>query len=386
MILRATTISTINQVNHSIGSNNIHHKQSKAILPRVISLCRIVLTAILCHILFPHVASSALPPPQIPSSPNILRNLARGSALKCLADLGGGLPFEVWKSSVVLENIHFHSKKNATNEKKKRNHDGKINLKPHQNSKPRSDIAILRDLINTRGIPALYSGCAARMTEGVLSGAVLLAAKEGIKRTLTATFMTTIIPTTASSPALQSTLRCLSPSAIAFLAGAGGGAAQAIVMAPCSMLVTACATNQDASVLSSFVDIWSNHGLMGIYRGTPAVAARQATNWASRQGFTELIRPRIALKGIPGEIIAGCLGGTLSCWNTPFEVARIESQTSSFLTSASEMKNDNSLLDTMNRIVEQRGIGGLYTGLLPRVFQSCYQTVFLVCVPRLLGS
>ena len=29
----------------------------------------------------------------------IIRNVARGSTLKCVADLTGGLPLEVWKSS-----------------------------------------------------------------------------------------------------------------------------------------------------------------------------------------------------------------------------------------------------------------------------------------------
>jgi hypothetical protein len=56
---------------------------------------------------------------------------------------------------------------------------------------------------------------------------------------------------------------------------------------------------------------------------------RQATNWASRQGFTEYIRAYFMKKhgtkkiSAGEEIIAGGIGGALSCWNQPFEVARI---------------------------------------------------------------
>jgi len=216
------------------------------------------------------------------------------------------------------------------------------------------------------------------MVEGFFSGAVLLAAKEMIRKTLT---VTSPIP--------------IPPAIVGFVAGAGGGAAQAIVMAPTSYLVTATTSN-GGSVVDAAKDILSREGLRGIYRGAPAVAARQATNWASRQGFTELVRPRISIAGVPGEIIAGTLGGAFSCWNTPFEVARIESQSKNFATSSkhhqtsaninSDDQHHDTLLETMKDIVERRGVKGLYTGIMPRIFQSCYQTVFLVCIPRLMDA
>ena len=124
---------------------------------------------------------------------------------------------------------------------------------------------------------------------------------------------------------------------------------------------------------------------------------RQGTNWASRQGFTEFVRPKIPLDGVMGELLAGCIGGTLSAWNTPFEVARIESQMN--ITATNERKSgkringnmegsgkEKSLLATMCDIVDERGFGALYVGIIPRAAQACYQTIFLVCVPRLLQS
>ena len=44
------------------------------------------------------------------------------------------------------------------------------------------------------------------------------------------------------------------------------------------------------------------------------------------------------------------------------------------------------MVGTMCNIVEERGGGALYVGLIPRACQACYQTLFLVCVPRLLQS
>ena len=82
---------------------------------------------------------------------SVIRNFARGSALKCTADLCGGLPVEVWKSSVVLENIRAN----------------------HALEKPASSLEVLSRILNERGIQGLWSGCSARMVEGFFSGAVL---------------------------------------------------------------------------------------------------------------------------------------------------------------------------------------------------------------------
>merc|ERR1719453_691097 len=40
---------------------------------------------------------------------------------------------------------------------------------------------------------------------------------------------------------------------------------------------------------------WAEKGVKGFYPGGTAIAARQASNWASRQGFTEIIRTRMKL-------------------------------------------------------------------------------------------
>ena len=210
------------------------------------------------------------------------------------------------------------------------------------------------------------------MAEGLFSGGVLLAAKEGLHA---------VLSNYASPMLAKSTGVAIPPSLIGFVSGAGGGCAQSLVMGPTSLIVTACidASSDDGGPISALrvaQQVVKERGVLGLYRGAPAVAMRQATNWASRQGFTEFIRPKIPLDGVVGELVAGCLGGTMSAWNTPFEVARIESQTGAL--------RKSSLAATLHDIVEERGPGGLYVGVIPRAAQSCYQTIFLVCVPRLM--
>ena len=226
----------------------------------------------------------------------------------------------------------------------------------------RGSLGVLRDMVRDRGPRVLWSGVSARMVEGMLSGGLLLAAKEGLRSLGNA---------------------CgLPPPVVAAVAGAGGGCAQALVMAPCALLVTRAATGgADSSVRAALADALRRGGARELYRGSGAVACRQATNWASRQYCTEFIRPAFGA-GVGGELAAGVLGGAVSCWNTPFEVARVES----VVRAAERDGGAGGVFGTMRLIVEERGPSGLFAGLLPRCFQAAYQTVFMVCVPRLLDG
>lgn len=183
-------------------------------------------------------------------------------------------PLEVWKSSVVLESIE-RNKSNAS-------------------SPSPSSFHILQTILRERGVFSLWSGLSPRMVEGIFSGSVLLAAKEGLHALLSE----------YASPMLSKSIGLdIPPSFVGFLSGAGGGAAQALVMGPTSLIVTACVAasnseSEEVSALQVAQRIIKEKGIFGLYRGAPAVAVRQATNWASRQGFTEFVRPRIR-KSLP---------------------------------------------------------------------------------------
>jgi hypothetical protein len=152
----------------------------------------------------------------------------------------------------------------------------------------------------------------------------------------------------------------------------------------------------------------------GFYPGGTAIAFRQATNWASRQGFTEAVRERCARSAAHAirdharmcvddvaacmralvalrrfkvlfhgdakakltkaeEVSAGVVGGTLACWNHPFEVARIEAQAR-----AAAGQPSLSMVNVMRLVVAESGVTGLFTGLVPRIGLGIWQTLFMV--------
>ena len=166
-----------------------------------------------------------------------------------------------------------------------------------------------------------------------------------------------------------------------FLAGAGGGVCQTVVMGPCTFLVTAVTTSK-MSVSTAATQTWKEKGLIGFYPGGLAIAFRQASNWASRQGFTEAVsgRMRLWLYDDPTAKLTklqaaacGCMGGILSCWNHPFEVARIEIQ-------ARAIAGEESIgmLRVFSNVYAEYGVAGLFKGLIPRMGLNIWQTLFMV--------
>lgn len=80
-----------------------------------------------------------------------------------------------------------------------------------------------------------------------------------------------------------------------------------------------------------FVQILREKGIQGVYKGVNAVALRQITGWSSRIGISRFAEETI--RSITGKskqeklrfgekILASTIGGALSCWNQPFEVAK----------------------------------------------------------------
>lgn len=77
--------------------------------------------------------------------------------------------------------------------------------------------------------------------------------------------------------------------------------------------------------------------------------------------------------------MAGIIGGSLSTWNQPFEVIRIEAQAN-----ASKGLPPRSFVQTYQHIVKESGFIGLFQGILPRMGLCIGQTLFLVTVPHIL--
>ena len=81
------------------------------------------------------------------------------------------------------------------------------------------------------------------------------------------------------------------------------------------------------------------------------------------------------------EAMSGIIGGTLSTWNQPFEVLRIEAQAA-----AAKGQPPRNIVQTCKHIVADSGYLGLFQGIAPRMGLCIWQTLFMVTVPRLLKS
>lgn len=138
------------------------------------------------------------------------------------------------------------------------------------------------------------------------------------------------------------------------------------------------------STFTVFKDIYKREGIRGINKGVNAVAVRQCTNWGSRFGLARLAEDSIRkFTGRKSDeklnayekIAASAVGGGLSTWNQPIEVARIEMQSKTVdpnrpkkLTSWTAIKY----------IYSQNGLKGLYRGVTPRIGLGIWQTVCMV--------
>lgn len=222
------------------------------------------------------------------------------------------------------------------------------------------------------GVQAFWRGFGAKMVESASKGAVLMVSKEAIKEAAGGAGM--------------------SPFAAAVLGGAGGGICQVTVMGPCTYLVTAAVTGtqESTSSLQLAKDTYRRSGIRGFYPGGSAIALRQMTNWASRQGLTEWVRIRMRMykygddkarltKGEEG--LCGVIGGTLSSWNHPFEVARIEMQAR-----ANDGQKKLSMRQVFRMVLKDHGPLGLFQGVIPRIGLNIWQTLFMVSLVHVIGD
>jgi hypothetical protein len=78
------------------------------------------------------------------------------------------------------------------------------------------------------------------------------------------------------------------------------------------------------------------------------------------------------------EAGAGVIGGALSCWNHPFEVARIQMQTA-----AERGQPKQNMIQVFQTVVKENGPLGLFKGIVPRIGLGIWQTLFMVTGAKL---
>ncbi|KAL8448920.1 hypothetical protein Emed_003490 [Eimeria media] len=122
-----------------------------------------------------------------------------------------------------------------------------------------------------------------------------------------------------------------------FLAGAGGGVCQTVVMGPCTFAVTALV-----------------NGEKGLRLG-------------------DTMKHAFKTQGIRG--------GALSTWNQPFEVARIQMQSA-----AADGLPRRNIIYVFREIVKKEGPAALLQGIVPRIGLAVWQTLFMVSGAKLIGD
>eukprot|EP00051_Salpingoeca_urceolata_P007166 m.95169 g.95169 ORF g.95169 m.95169 type:complete len:408 (-) comp15144_c0_seq2:66-1289(-) len=284
-------------------------------------------------------ALSRVDRPQATPKQKKIRDARNGALLQMIEAASLGMPLEVWKTRMGRH-------------------------------RSESTLEALRAVYNSKGggwggVRAFWSGTSAKMVESASKGAVLMFSKEFIKESCIGVGMT--------------------PTASGFIAGAGGGVCQVTVMGPCTYMVTTLVNGgPNVSITNHIAHTWKTHGIRGFYPGGVPIAFRQATNWASRQGFTDATRevfkrtlypdnPATARLSVPQEALAGIIGGTLACWNHPFEVARIEAQTR-----AAMGEPKIGMLEIFRLVTKEHGAAGLFKGVIPRIGLGIWQTTFMV--------
>mmetsp|Transcript_8053 Transcript_8053/g.19439 ORF Transcript_8053/g.19439 Transcript_8053/m.19439 type:complete len:281 (+) Transcript_8053:501-1343(+) len=260
------------------------------------------------------------------------KDMAVGAVLQCVEAATLGMPFEVWKTRM-----------------------GRFR------NEGTMEAAV--NVYKRGGAGAFWQGLSPKLIESATKGAILLYAKEAIL--------------------LGMANANFDPTVSGIAAGAGGGVAQVSVMGPCTFLVTCVVTgDKNLSIPNKISTTWAEKGIKGFYPGGMALTFRQASNWASRQGITEFVRNKVAVirhgdakAKLSKWEEAGCgiMGGSLSCWNQPFEVARIQAQAA-----ANAGEPSISMGATMGKIVRENGVGGLFQGIVPRIGLGIWQTLFMV--------
>ena len=274
-----------------------------------------------------------------PAKSTDAKDLIKGGVLQCLEAITVGMPFEVWKT-------HMGTFRNE------------------------GTMEAFRNIYKTNGVASFWKGWQPKMVESFLKGGILLYAKEGIIN---------------SSKSMG-----VSNITAGLLGGFGGGVAQVTVMGPCTYLVTAAVTSKEKMSFFERARVtFQTRGIGGFYQGGTALMLRQGSNWASRQGLTDLVRdslkkthggdPASTKLSMTEEAVAGTIGGALSTWNQPFEVMRIEAQAS-----AARGLPPRNIMQTCSLIVRENGLLGLFQGVLPRMGLCVGQTLFMVTIPHIL--
>eukprot|EP00758_Cryptobia_borreli_P017600 Tbor_TRINITY_DN6205_c1_g1::TRINITY_DN6205_c1_g1_i5::g.1846::m.1846 len=259
-----------------------------------------------------------------------VKDLFFGGFLQIMEAVTLGMPFEVWKTKQISSLRH-----------------GKIE------SARESFTALM-----SGGVSRFYKGTGAKIVESGGKGAILLASSE------------------ATLNIIENASYSRTSAGAGLVSGFIGGVSQTLVMSPMTYVITHKTNHPNHG--TGGIGILREAGFRRMYGSAAAMSMRQGTNWALRASFARGITNRYReAKGSDLNKVermgCGIFAGMLACVNQPTEVLRVVVQ--------ARQASGESGVNTINsaKFVYQRyGILGFYTGLVPRMGLSAWQTLFML--------
>jgi hypothetical protein len=264
-----------------------------------------------------------------PTSTGDPKDLIIGSVLQMIEAATLGMPFEVWKTQQI-SSLRRDKVESCTESFK---------------------------ALWTQGLAKFYKGTGAKMIESGAKGGVLVYSSQAVL------------------DMMEKSGFERSGGTAGLVSGFCGGVSQTVVMSPLTYIITYKNNNPHAG---SGFSILQQAGIKGMYGSAPAMAMRQGSNWALRAslagGITKQYR---SWKGDelnkPERIMCGLLGGVVACVNQPTEVLRVVVQ-------ARQASGEKGVTtrNSASLVYKKYGFVGFYTGIVPRMGLSAWQTLFMV--------
>lgn len=227
--------------------------------------------------------------------------------------------------------------------------------------KPLSEV--IAKMLRKRGVFGLYDGLSASLASSAPISALYTASYELVKRRLEPMF-----------PAEKAWVaHCL--------AGGCASVATSFVYTPSECVKQRCQVSHGAvTALGATRAIIAEGGVFGLYKGWTAVLCRNipqsaikffvfehllrlASEAASRSAPTTL---GAAASPLPTLAAGGLAGSTAALFTTPFDTIKTRLQTRDVVGGAAGAARG--VLPTMRDIIAREGVGGLYRGVVPRLF------------------
>jgi len=214
---------------------------------------------------------------------------------------------------------------------------------------------VIAQMLSKRGVLGLYSGLTTSLASSAPISAIYTASYEGVKAKLLPMF----------PEEKKWVAHCL--------AGGCASLATSFVYTPSECIKQRCQVTGAVSAWAATRSIVATDGVFGLYKGWTAVLCRNIPQSAIKFFvFEQLMRTAYSTcspvsSPLPTLAIGGIAGSTAAVFTTPFDTIKTRLQTQG-LGASQGGRVMRGVIPTMKDIILHEGVGGLYRGVIPRLF------------------